>query len=211
MKKVFVMLAVVSVTLLISSCGTTRNVSMRPAVESTRTTVTSLEGQKVVSETVKLTGIEMAEAFNDDGTDLIKRPYKWFAGIGKADNKQVAVELAQREAYATISRVLSNAVLDQSERGNVANNGRVQQALTSHWKQVSATVTKACEPFGNTTIEYNTSTTMYEVTAKVGIRGDRFNQLLNTAGNFKPSDLTGEDLEQFIQTNKSIMEAAKGN
>ena len=153
----------------------------------------------------------MSDALNDDGTDMIKRPYRWFAGIGKADNKQVAIELAQREAYATISRVLSNAVLDQSERGNVANNGRVQQALTSHWKQVSASVEKACEPFGNTTIEYNAATRMYEAIAKVGIRGDRFNQLLNTAGNFKPADLTGEELEQFIQTNKSIMEAAKGN
>lgn len=198
-------------TVLLASCGTTKQAAMTPAVESSRTKTTSLEGDKVTSETVKLTGIEMADALNDDGTDMIKRPYRWFAGIGKADNKQVAIELAQREAYATISRVLSNAVLDQSERGNVANNGRVQQALTSHWKQVSASVEKACEPFGNTTIEYNAATRMYEAVAKVGIRGDRFNQLLNTAGNFKPADLTGEELEQFIQTNKSIMEAAKGN
>lgn len=209
MKKEFIIVAVMA--LLVSSCGTTKQVVMAPAVESTRTTTTSLEGEKVVSETVKLTGIEMADALNDDGTDMIKRPYKWFAGIGKADNKQVAIELSQREAYATISRVLNNAVLDQSERGNVANNGRVQQALTSYWKQVSASVERACEPFGNTTVEYNPSTKMYEATSKVGIRGDRFNQLLNTAGNFKPSDLTGEELEQFIQTNKSIMEAAKGN
>lgn len=198
-------------TVLLASCGTTKQAAMTPAVESSRTKTTSLEGDKVTSETVKLTGIEMSDALNDDGTDMIKRPYRWFAGIGKADNKQVAIELAQREAYATISRVLSNAVLDQSERGNVANNGRVQQALTSHWKQVSASVEKACEPFGNTTIEYNAATRMYEAVAKVGIRGDRFNQLLNTAGNFRPADLTGEELEQFIQTNKSIMEAAKGN
>ena len=193
------------------SCGTAKSVAMAPAVESSRKTTTSLEGDKVTTETVKLTGIEMADALNDDGTDLIKRPFKWFAGIGKADNKQVAVELAQREAYATISRVLNNAVLDQAKRGNVANNGRVQQALTSHWEQVSASLTKACEPFGNTTIEYNANTRMYEATSKVGIRGDRFNQLLNTAGNFKPSDLSGDELEQFIQANKSIMEAAKGN
>ena len=209
MKKVIVMVAMA--TVLLASCGTTKQVAMTPAVESTRKTTTSLEGQQVVAETVKLTGIEMADALNDDGTDMIKRPYKWYAGIGKADNKQVAIELAQREAYATISRVLNNAVLDQAERGNVANNGRVQQALTSHWKQVSASVEKACEPFGNTTVEYNPSTRMYEATSKVGIRGDRFNQLLNTAGNFKPADLTGEELEQFIQTNKSIMEAARGN
>ena len=210
MKRILIMVTTATVFLL-SSCGTTKKTALAPAVESSRKTTTSLEGDKVTSETVRLTGIEMADALNDEGTDMIKRPYKWFAGIGKADNKQVAIELAQREAYATISRVLNNAVLDQSERGNVANNGRVQQALTSHWKQVSASVEKACEPFGNTTVEYNPSTRMYEATSKVGIRGDRFNQLLNTAGNFKPADLTGEELNQFIQTNKSIMEAARGN
>mgnify|MGYP003309107069 CR=1 FL=1 len=164
-----------------------------------------------MSETVKLSSIEMADALNEDGTDMIKRPYKWFAGIGKADNKQVAIELAQREAYATISRMLNNAVEDGAERGNVVNNGRVMQGLTMHWKQFSTSLQKACEPFGNTTIEYNPSTKMYEATAKVAIRGDRFNQLLNTAGNFKPSDLKGEELEQFIEANKAIMEAARGN
>lgn len=207
MKKVVLF---ISSIMLLLSCGTTKS-TMAPAVDSERKTVTSLEGQQVVSETVKLSGIEMAEALNDDGTDMIKRPYKWFAGIGKADNKQVAIEHAQREASATISRVLNNAVKDGAERGNVVNNGRVQQALTSHWEQFSTSLQKACEPFGNTTIEYDPSTKMYQVTAKVAIRGDRFNQLLKTAGDFKPADLTGDDLEQFVETNKAIMEAAKGN
>lgn len=198
-------------TIVMLSCGSSKNVALAPAVESSRTTTISLEGDKVTTETAKYTGIEMADALNDDGTDLIKRPFKWFAGIGKADNKQVAIELAQREAYAAISRVLNNAVKDQAGRSNIDNNGRVQEALKSHWEQVSASLTKACEPFGNTTIQYNASTRMYEATSKVGIRGDRFNQLLNTAGNFKPSDLSGDDLEQFIRDNKSIMEAAKGN
>lgn len=198
--------------LTLASCGSKKDAVLSPAVESSqRTNVKSLEGDKVNVETMKLTGIEMAETMNDDGTDIIKRPYKWFAGIGKADNKQVAIELAQREAYATISRVITNAVSDGAERGNIANNGRVQQALTAYWKQVSMNIEKGCEPFGNTTITFNQSTRMYEVTAKVGIRGDRFNQLLNTAGNYKPSDLTGDDLEQFIATNKAIMEVARGN
>ncbi len=209
MKKILTM--AVAAAMLLSSCGTTKQAALAPAVESTRQTTTSLEGAQVTSETVKLTGIEMADALNDDGTDMIKRPYKWFAGIGKADNKQVAIELAQREAYATISRVLNNAVLDKAKRTNLGNNGRVQQTLTSYWEQVSASVEKACEPFGNTTIEYNPSTRMYEATAKVGIRGDRFNQLLNSAGDFKPSDLSGDELDQFIKANKAIMEAARGN
>lgn len=199
------------VAIFFASCSSSKPTTLAPAVDSSRKTVKSLEGEKVVSETVKLTGIEMSEALNEDGTDMVKRPFKWFAGIGKADNKQVAIELAQREAYATISRVLNNAVKDQSERGNVANNGRVQQALTSHWEQVSVSLQKACEPFGNTTIEYNPATRMYEATSKIGIRGDRFNQLLNTAGSFKPTDLSGKDLDDFIATNEAIMQAARGN
>ncbi len=196
--------------ILLVSCSSPKK-TLAPAVDSSRKTVNSLEGQKVVSETVKLTGIEMSESLNEDGTELIKRPFKWFAGIGKADNKQVAIELAQREAYATISRVLNNAVKDEAERGNVANNGRVQQALTCHWEQASVSLQKACEPFGNTTIEYNPATRMYEATSKIGIRGDRVNQLLKTAGSFKPADLSGNELDDFIAANEAIIKAARGN
>lgn len=199
------------VAIFLVSCSSSKQTALAPSVEVSRKTVNNLEGQKVVSETIKLTGIEMSEALNEDGTGLVRRPFKWFAGIGKADNKQVAIELAQREAYATISRVLNNVVKDQSERGNIATNGRVQQALTSHWEQVSISIQKACEPYGNTTIEYNPATRMYEATSKIGIRGDRFNQLLNTAGSFKPTDLSGKDLEEFIATNEAIMQAARGN
>ncbi len=205
MKKIFYFFLC---TAFLTSCASTKPVA---TAEVTRKTTTSLEGEKVNVENVKMQGIEMSESLNDEGTEMINRPFKWYAGIGKADNKQMAIELAQREAYATISRVLNNAVLDQSERGNVANNGRVQQALTSHWKQVSTSLQKGCEPFGNVTVEYSQTTHMYNVTAKVAIRGDRFNKLLNTAGSYKPEDLSGSELEQFIEINKSIMEAAKGN
>jgi len=206
MKKLFY---VAFATAAMMSCASTKP-SIAPDVIS-RQPVTSLEGEKVNAESIKMQGIEMSESLNDDGSAMISRPFKWYAGIGKADNKQMAIELAQREAYATISRVLNNAVLDQSERGNVANNGRVQQALTSHWKQVSTSLQQGCEPFGNVMVEYSPTTHMYNVTAKVAIRGDRFNKMLNTAGNYRPEDLSGSELEQFIEVNKSIMEAAKGN
>lgn len=170
----------------------------------------SLEGDKVMVETVRLHGIDEAEVLNEDGTKLIKMPFKWYAGIGTADNKQVAIELAQREAYATISRVLNNIVQDQAQRGNLANNGKVQQALSSYWEQISVSVQNACEPFGETVIEYNPSTGMYNVTAKVGIRGDRFNDLLDTAGKIPENELDKDELDEFIDINKSIMEAAKG-
>ncbi len=187
------------------SCASTKQVGI------TREQTISLEGEEVNVETFKIQGIEMSESLNDEGTEMIMRPFKWYAGIGEATNKQMAIELAQREAYATISRVLNNAVLDQAERGNVVNNGHVLQALTVHWQQVSSSLEKGCEPFGNVIIEYNQATHKYNVTAKVAIRGDRFNKLLNSAGSYEPKDLEGSELEQFIEVNKSIMEAAKGN
>lgn len=208
MKKTIFMTAVC--VMLLSSCGTPKNAAST-GIETTRTRTTNLEGEKVIVETTALTGIEMVEVLNEDGTDIIKRPYKWFAGIGTTDNKQMSIELAQREAYATISRVLNNAVLDKADRSNIANNGNVQQALTSHWEQLSASIQKGCEPFGTTTIQYNPKSKMYEATAKVGIRGDRYKRMIEEAGNFKPENLSGDELEQFISINKEIMEAAKGN
>lgn len=204
---------IISMFLAISlmSCSSSKNGAKSPAFDSKTTRTTNLEGRQVTTETTKLSGIEMSESLNEDGTAIVNRPYKWYAGIRKADDKSTAIEIAQREAYSTISRLLNNAVQDQAERGKIANNGRVQQALTSHWKQFSATLQKGCEPFGSSAIEYDPSTRMYEATCKIAIRGDIFNQLLNTAGNFNPSDLKGDELEQFIEANKAIMEAAKGN
>lgn len=189
-----------------TSCG-----GMKSVGDAARTSAVSLEGEKVNVETVKMQGIAMSESLNDEGTEMILRPFKWYAGVGKADNKQVAIELAQREAYATISRVMNNAVLDQAERGNVANNGSVRQALTSHWKQVGSSLLRGCEPFGEVTVEYNQATRMYQVTAKVAIRGDRFNRLLDSAGSYRPEGLSDRELDQFIEVNRAIMEAAKGN
>lgn len=195
--------------LILMSCSTSKNAVVPPAVKSSITTKTNVEGVKVSVETVEESGFETAEALNDDGTELIKRPYKWYAGRGEADNKQVAIELAQREAYATISRILNNAVKDGAELGNVGNNGKINQSLTTHWEQISISLQKGCEPFGNISIEYNPSTRMYSATAKVAIRGDLFNKLLNSAGDFKPTDLNEEELEDFIKANKAIMEAAR--
>lgn len=188
-----------------TACGTSKK-----SAEFSREKGRSLEGDKVTIETISLHGVDEGKVLNEDGTKLIKMPFKWYAGIGVADNKQVAIELAQREAYATISRVMNNIVQDQAQRGNVANNGKVEQALTSYWEQVSISIQNACEPFGETVIEYNRVTGMYNVTAKVGIRGDRFNDLLNTAGKIPENELDKDELDEFIEINKSIMETAKG-
>ena len=204
MKKFVLLLATAA---LVVSCGTTKPSTTTVA----RYGATNLEGEKVVVEEIKMQGIEMVESLNEEGTQIIKRPYKWYAGTATADNKQIALEMAQGEAYATISRVLNNIVKAESERGALSNNGVVQIALRSHWEQVSISLTKGCEPFGTATVEYNPTTRMYSVTAKVGVRGDKFNELLANAGNFRPTNLNEEELKEFIEVNSAILSAAKAN
>ena len=208
MNRIFKISMVIVAILMLASCG----IKKSSVVESKTEKSKSLEGERVMVETTKLQGIEMVETLNEEGTAMVKMPYKWYAGFGKANDKQIAIEMAENEARATISRAMNNMVIAQTERGAVANNGEVQKALTSHWKQVSESIKNACEPFGDTKVEYSPSTKMYTVTAKVGIRGDRFQQMLNTAGNYKPNNLGPDDLQIFLETNRAIMEAAaKGN
>ncbi|MCM1041396.1 MAG: hypothetical protein NC396_03075 [Bacteroides sp.] len=177
--------------------------------EMNRGKVKSLEGSRVAVEENALTGFEMVESLNEEGTKLVKVAYKWFAGTAKADNKSMAIEMALSEARAEVSRSILNMVQTESERGAMANNGQVQQALKSYWNQVSMSVQNGCEPLGNALVEYDKKTGMYNVRAKVGIRGDLYKKMLNTAGQ-KPTTLTGEDLKAFEETNASIINAAKG-
>ncbi len=199
---------------LLYSCGSAKqaqNNSVTKHPDVVRTTDVSITGENVIQEIIKMDGFEMAQSLSEDGTKIIEVAYRWFAGNGEADNKQVAIELAQREAYATISRLFNNAVMDQAKRGNVVKTGKVQQALTSYWEQISATILKGAEPYGDVIVEYSPSTRMYNATAKVALRGDRFNQLMNSAAAYRPNDLNGTELQEFISGNKAILEAARGN
>lgn len=196
------------------SCGSSNkmmNSATQPAVESSIATKTTLEGTQVNVESTLLQGIELSDALSEDGLSIVKRPFRWFAGIGRASDKQIAIEIAQREAYATLSRIISNIVNDQGRKGAIINNQEVQLALKLNWDQFSSSVQSGCEPFGSTTIEYDPSTKIYSAVAKIGIRGDRYIKLLNAAGSYKPSNLSGSNLEQFIAVNNAIMEAAKGS
>ena len=170
-----------------------------------------VKAQTTTTTNLRLNGVEMVESINEDGTALIQRPYRWFAGMAQADVQSVAIEMAQMEAYATVSRVIENIATTYAERANVVVNGRVQQALTSYWEQMSNSIQKACEPFGETVVNYNSETGLYEVVAKVGIRGDRYVKLLDGAKDAKPEGLAGNDLQQFIEANNAIIDAAKGN
>ena len=51
---------------------------------------------------------------------------------------------------------------------------------------------------------------MYDVTAKVGIRGDKYVKLLEADTTEATKSLTPEERQAFIDENKSILEAAKG-
>lgn len=206
MKTLRHVVAIAMAVLMMAGCGSSKKMA-----DSRLDKKTNLEGEKVMVETARLQGIEMVEDLSEDGTKIVKVAYKWYAGIGKANDKQTAIETAELEARATISRIIENAVKTNAERSSLSNNGDVQKALISHWEQVSRSIQNACEPFGETKIEYSQSTKMYTVTAKVGIRGDKFQQMLNNAGNYKPASLSGKDLDNFIDVNKQIMNAAKGN
>ena len=188
------------------SCGSKKQAVVESHIDRQK----NLEGENVAVETTRLQGIEMIDDLSEDGLSMRKVAYKWYAGIGKANDKQTAIEIAEREARATISRVVENTVDDQAKRGSLTNNGEVQKAISSYWMQTSHSIQNACEPFGDTKIEYSPTTKMYTVTAKVGMRGDKFQQMLNNAGNYKPSNLSGKDLDDFIKVNKAIMNAAKG-
>ena len=194
------------VAMVMVGCGTSKQAVVESRIDSHK----SLEGETVMKETTKLQGIEMVDDLSEDGLSMVKVAYKWYAGIGKANDKQTAIEIAEREARATISRVVENMVNDQAKRGSLTNEGEVQKAISSYWTQTSHSIQNACEPFGDTKIEYSPTTKMYTVTAKVGMRGDKFKQMLNNAGNYKPSNLSGKDLDDFIKVNKAIMDAAQG-
>lgn len=197
--KTLKVLAIIAAGVAVMSCGTQKKAATQ-----------SVSKNGTVTETVQITGIDMVKTLSNNGKSLVERPYKWFAGTGTVDNKQAAIELAELEARAAISRVLSNAVLAEAERGNVITNSKAMQAVTSHWEQVSSSLQKACELFGDAVVVYDKATKLYTATVKVGMKGDVYMDALNNAGMAEaPADLTQEEAEEFIQLNKTIMEAAK--
>ena len=199
------MMLAASLLVGMASCGSSKKMA-----QTTYSNETTMTGDNVVTQTIKTSGVEMVDELSADGTRIEKVAYRWYSGIGIANNKQVAITLAQQEATATISRTLNNIVKDEAERGNVVNNGNVQQALTQHWEQISMSILKGCGPYGDAVVEYNPKDGMYTVTAKVGMRGDRYAKLLENSQNVsRPQNLTQEEYQEFLDVNKSIMEAAR--
>lgn len=169
----------------------------------------NLEGNCVRTQTEKTSGYEMAEALSPDGKKIVQYAYKWYSGYATANDKHTAIEMAQREAYATISRTVNNAIYDVGERMSGGYNANVQQAIASRWLQVSESVIRGCEPFGDVVVEYDPATRYYNVTAKVAMRGDRFNKLLDEANNYTPRNLTPEEVNVFVNVNVAIVNIMK--
>lgn len=201
MKNLTLTISIVAIMSLMYACGSSKKTS------ETSENKTQPRDKVVTLSAYQDMGVSEFDALSEDGTSIVKKPFVWFTGIGKASEKQTAVELAQREAYATISRVITNAVLDQAERANIANDGVVKQALTQHWQQISSSVLKGCTPVGSSVIEYDTSTKMYNVTSKVGIPGSLYKKMMQEATSFKPDNLNKEQMDEFIDINKSIRES----
>lgn len=159
---------------------------------------------------IEQSGYDMQKSINDDGSGFIERPYKWYSGIGKADDKQIALELAQREAYATISRIINNIVDDKCEKIASSMEGRVGKAVQSCWTQISQNIVSGCEPFGKAVVEYDSRSGMYIVTAKVAVRGDRFLKMLGEVSSIKVDGLSKSEMDEYATINAEIMEAARG-
>ncbi len=175
-----------------------------------QTTVgTNMEGDRVVRQELATSGIDMVKVLNEDGTGMVERPYKWYAGFSSMNSKAHAIKYAEMDARNRVANIIQSIVQEQIEGGALANNGKVQEAIRNHWQQLGQSISTGLEPYGNAIVEYNATTQMYDVTVKLGVSGERFQAMLRKAGNFKPSDLQGEELQQFIDVNNSIIEAAK--
>ena len=139
--------------------------------------------------TFGIEGIELFETLNDDGSAYIRKPYKWYAGFGESDVKSNAVEMAQQDAYSRILHAIDKAVEER--------NGQATQVVRSYWTDASRSVLHDWELM-DTQFTYNNETGMYKVKVKIGIRGDKFLELLKSASNAEPEGLDGGEQKQFI-------------
>lgn len=171
----------------------------------------NLEGDCVRTQSIRTTGIEMVRTLSNDGTKIIEMPYVWFSGSAQVNNKQMAIEIAQREAFSAISRTVTNAVYDASEKYAEVCNERMNSVVASYWSQVSQSVIRGCEPFGDTVVEYDRNTGVYNVTAKVAMRGDRYTKMLEDAKQHKPANLTPTEINIFNNINIEVVNILQVN
>ena len=169
----------------------------------------NLEGDCVRVQDEATSGYAMSETLSDDGTRIEQIAYKWFSGYAESDNKQMAIEMAQREAFNTVSRTFQNAVLTAAVGVSNDVNGRAVEAVTSCWAQVSNQVVRGCEPFGENRIEYNGNTGRYKVTAKIAMRGDLYKKIIDNIKNNIPQNLSENEVDIFLSVHTRVVEIVR--
>ncbi len=169
----------------------------------------NLEGDCVRVQDEATSGYVMAETLSSDGTRIEQIAYKWFSGYAESDNKQMAIEMAQREAFNTVSRTFNNAVLSAAVGVTNDVNGRAVDAVTSCWVQVSNQIVRGCEPFGENRIEYNRNTGKYKVTAKIAMRGDIYKKIIDNIKNNIPRNLSDSEMDIFMSIHTRVVDVVR--
>lgn len=169
----------------------------------------NLEGDCVRVQDEATSGYAMAETLSSDGTRIEQIAYKWFSGYAESDNKQMAIEMAQREAFNTVSRTFNNAVLSAAVGVTNDVNGRAVDAVTSCWVQVSNQIVRGCEPFGENRIEYNRNTGKYKVTAKIAMRGDIYKKIIDNIKNNIPRNLSDSEMDIFMSIHTRVVDVVR--
>jgi hypothetical protein len=204
----FLSVVVVSATFFFWSCKTQKNTS-----SSTMEVSKDVKGNEVIVEKRVVFGIIITEALNEKGNGTIKVPYIWWEGIGSAEKyKDNAKMNAESNAYATISRFFQNLVQVVFTEGNVQVGTAVEKAITTYWEQVSNSISSEVGPIPGVEYEFRqkTNSDVIECYAKIGIKGTRYQSILNNATNYKPEGLNKNELDDFMKHHKSIMDRAKG-
>lgn len=160
------------------------------------------------------TGYTLGDALDTAGTKITKVPYIWYTGTARSNDKQMAIEAAQAAAYNAISRTIELKVNNAINGAGLDTDGVVHKALKSHWEQTSKSLIKGAHPFGDCVVSYDPKTGMYDITAKVAIRGDIYKSLLKdteNAENIKQNiNIKQEELNDFIKVNNAIFKAVQG-
>lgn len=175
------------------------------------------KAQTTIPTKQQIAGIEMSNALSEDGTSIIQRPYRWWAGFAIVNDYSAAVRQATEDAYTTVAREFNNMVNSVVERGEITTNGRVVSAVKSYWSQVSEKLVKQCGTFGEAEIieqpcEENNK--MYTVKAKVAIRGDYYITLIENAVKGSPkmiqtNGMTPQEVDEILDLNNAILRQAK--
>ncbi|MBR4156828.1 MAG: hypothetical protein IKU01_09085 [Bacteroidales bacterium] len=202
MKKVFKMMLAASLMVVMVSCVSTKAVTTTTS-ENNTTSIIEEDGPYA-------SDVEFVRDVSEDGMQIIEIPYRTWYGTAKLDDKQGAITLAQAEAYAVVARSINSLIETKTSNNGVANNERLMKAIQMNWDQKAAALTKGCIPVGKLKIRYDDKTGIYEVDAKVGIKAIRFNQIINEEPTV-PEDLTKDEVDKFLEINKAITEAARGN